>query len=151
MIFGGIVFFVWGLPPLKYADQSANWPSVPGTVTKSEIDTWRRDGKTYYQANIAYTYEVDGKQLTASKVTVGDPPSQTNMSPAKRIQDEFPVGAAVNVFYDPEAPSSTALKPGVQKNDMLLAFITGTFPLMGILLFLSGIKKKMRLQNYKTV
>ena len=151
MLFGGIVFFVWGLPPLKYSKQSANWPSVPGTITKSEIETWRRDGKTYYQANIVYAYEISGKKLTASKVTVGDPPSQTNMSPAKRIQNEYPVGKSVDVFYDPEVPASAALKPGIQKNDILLAFITGIFPLLGILLFFSGIRKKIRQQNYGNV
>jgi len=148
MIFGGIVFFVWGVPPLQYSKQSAGWPSVQGTITKSEIETWRRDGKTYYQPNIVYAYEVNGKKLTSSKVTVGDPPSQTNMSPAKRIQNEYPVGSAVHVYYDPEAPASAALKPGIQKNDILLAVITGIFPLMGIFIFISGINKKLKQRNY---
>lgn len=148
MIFGGIVFFVWGLPPLKYSHQSASWPSVRGTITKSEIETWRRDGKTYYQPNIVYAYEVDGKKLTSSKVTVGDPPSQTNMTPAKRIQNEYPVGMPVNVYYDPEAPASATLETGIQKNDILLAFITGIFPFMGVLIFISGTNKKLKKRNY---
>lgn len=148
LIFGGIVFFAWGLPPLKYSQESANWPSVQGTITNSEIDTWRRDGKTYYQPNIVYTYEVEGKKYTSSKVTVGDPPSDTNMSPAKRVQNEYQPGKQVMVFYDPEAPASAALKPGIQKNDILLAFITGIFPLIGMLLLVNGLKKKLNQQNY---
>lgn len=148
MIFGGIVFFVWGLPPLKYSKESSQWPSVSGKIIKSEIDSWRREGKSYYQANIVYNYEVDGKKYTASKVTVGDPPSGTNMSPARRIQDEFPVGKDVVVYYDPEAPVSAALKPGIQKNDILLAFITGIFPLLGILIFFNGLNKKLKQQKY---
>lgn len=148
LIFGGIVFFAWGLPPLQYSHESASWPSVQGTITNSEIDTWRREGKTYYQPNIVYTYEVEGKKYSSSKVTVGDPPSDTNMSPAKRVQNEYPSGKQVMVFYDPEAPSSAALKPGIQKNDILLGFITGIFPLIGILLLFNGLKKKLIRQNY---
>jgi len=150
MVFGGIVFFVWGLPPLKYSQESAGWPSVPGTIIRSEIETWHREGKSHYQPNIVYAYEVEGKKLTSSKVTVGDLPSDSNMSAAKRIQNEFPVGSSVVVFYDPEVPASTALKPGIQKNDVLLAFITSVFPLIGILLFFSGIRKKIKQQNYGT-
>jgi hypothetical protein len=148
MVFGGIVFLVWGLPPLKYSKASANWPSVQGTITKSEIETWRREGKSYYQPDIVYTYEVNSKKFTSSKVTVGNPPSDSNMSPAKRLQNEYPVGKKVDVYYDPEAPASSALKPGIQKNDLLLAFITGVFPLMGILLFFNGVSKNLKQRNY---
>lgn len=144
IILGGIVFFTWGLPPLKYSKTSENWPSVTGKITKSEIESWRREGKTYYQAKIAYKYEVNEQSYTASKVTVGDPPSTTSMSPAKRIRDEYPTGKDVVVFYDPDFPASAALKPGIQKNDILLAFITGVFPLLGLFLFFGGLNKKLR-------
>jgi hypothetical protein len=144
ILIGGIVFFLWGLPSLKYSHASKIWPAVPGEIIRSEVETYRRDGKTQYQPDIAYKYSVDNKDYSSSKVTVGDPPFTSNISPAKRIQADYPVGKSVDVYYDPEVPSSSALRPGIQKNDILLAVITGIFPLMGILIFISGIKTKAK-------
>lgn len=143
-IFGGVTFFLWGLPPLQYSNTSKNWPSVTGTVTQSEISTWRKDGKTHYQPKIVYTYIVDDKTYTSSKITVGDSPFDTNISPAKDIQQEYPVGKIVDVFYDPEAPASAALKPGIQNSDLAVAGITGIFLVIGILLIFSGMKTRMK-------
>lgn len=147
IIAGGITFFLFALPPLQYANTSKSWPSVSGEVIKSEIDTWQKDGKTHYTPKIVYTFTVDGKKLTSSKITVGDSPFDSNISPAKRVQAEYPVGKQVDVFYDPEVPSSSALKPGIQKNDIILGGITGIFLVVGILMLFSGIKTKMK-QNY---
>lgn len=133
---------MWGLPPLEYSNTSKNWPSVPGEVIKSEVETHRSDGETHYLPDIVYTYAVDGKTYTSSKITVGDPPLDSNISPAKRAQAEYPVGKAVDVYYDPEVPSSSALKPGIRKNDIGLALITGLFPFIGILVFFSGLRAK---------
>jgi hypothetical protein len=144
ILIGGFVFFMWGLPPLKYANASKAWPSVPGEITRSEVETYRKDGKTQYLPDIAYKYNIDGKNYTSSKVTVGDPPYTSNISPARRIQSEYPVGKSVDVYYDPEVPSSSALKPGIQKNDILLAVIIGIFPLLGILILVSGVRAKIQ-------
>lgn len=144
ILIGGFVFFMWGLPPLKYASASRAWPSVSGEITRSEVETYRKDGKTQYLPDIAYKYSIDGKNYSSSKVTVGDPPYTSNISPAKRMQAEYPVGKSVDVFYDPEVPSSSALRPGIQKNDIFLAVILGIFPLLGILILISGVRSKIR-------
>ncbi|MDT8400757.1 MAG: DUF3592 domain-containing protein [Bacteroidales bacterium] len=146
IIIGGFVFFMWGLPPMQYANASKNWPSVPGKITRSEVETYRKDGKTQYLPDIAYTYTVEGKTYNSSKVTVGDPPFTSNISPAKRLQAEYPVGEDVTVYYDPEVHSSSALKPGIRRNDIMLAVITGAFPFFGIFIFGSGLKSKRKSQ-----
>ena len=67
---GGAIFFLFALPPLQYSVTSKSWPTVPGTVTRSEVDVWKSDGKTHYQPDIAYAYTVDGKKYTSAKITV---------------------------------------------------------------------------------
>jgi len=148
IVIGGFVFFMWGLPPMQYAHSSKDWPAVPGEITRSEVETYRSDGKTQYLADIVYKYSVEGKTYTSSKVTVGDPPFTSNISPAKRTQAEYPVGKAVDVYYDPEAYSSSALKPGIQNNDIIVALITGIFPFIGILVFASGLRAKRRAKKF---
>ncbi len=151
IVIGGFVFFMWGLPPMQYANSSKDWPAVTGELTRSEVETYRRDGKTQYLADIVYKYTVEGKTYTSSKVTVGDPPLTSSISPAKRLQAEYPVGKTVEVYYDPEVLSSSALKPGIQWNDIILLVITGIFPLIGILVFAGGLKAKRKQQEQYSV
>jgi hypothetical protein len=73
------------------------------------VETYRKDGKTQYLPCKTQTYTITGKKYTSSKVTVGDPPSSFNVSPAKRAQAEYLVGEDVIVYYDPEVHSSSAL------------------------------------------
>ncbi len=147
IVIGGFVFFMWGLPPMQYANTSKNWPSVQGKITRSEVDTYMKDGQTQYLPDIAYTYTVEGRNYTSSKVTVGDPPYTSNISPAKRLQAEYPVGEEVTVYYDPEVHSSSTLKTGIQRNDIILAVGTGIFPFLGILIFAGGLRSKRNSLN----
>ena len=145
-IIGAITFFFWGLPPLKYSNESKTWPSVQGTVTKSEVGSYLKNGKNYSRANIEYNYKVDDKTFTSYKITVGDPPHVNNISKAKQMQQKYPVGTTVSVYYDPEAPDSSALKPGIRGNDIMLAGITGLFFVVGILVLLSRLIPKKHIE-----
>ena len=148
-IVGGAIFFLFALPPLQYSSTSKSWPTVPGTITKSEIDIWRSDSKTHYQPDIVYAYSVDGKKYTSSKITVGDPPLDNNITPAKRLLAEYPVDREVTVYYDPEVPASSALEPGIQRSDYLLAAIAAIFFFAGLFAFYSGLKAKRRAAEAK--
>ena len=148
---GGAVFFLFALPPLQYSNTSKSWPTVPGTITRSEVDVWRRDGKTHYQPDIGYTYSVDGKKYSSSKITVGEPPLDNNVTPAKRLQAEYPVGKEVVVYYDPELPESSALKPGTKTGDFLLAGIAAIFFFVGLITLNQGLKAKRRAAEAKDV
>lgn len=46
-IVGAAVFILFALPPLQYSIASKTWPTVQGTITRSEVDVWKRDGKTH--------------------------------------------------------------------------------------------------------
>lgn len=152
-IVGAALFFLFAFPPLHYASASKSWPTVSGTIIKSEIDIWRNDGKTHYQPDIVYSYNVDNKKYTSSKITVGDPPLDNNITPAKRLQAEYPVDNEVTVFYDPEVPASAALKPGIQGGDYMLAAIAAIFFFAGLIAFYQGMKTRRRTKeaDYATI
>lgn len=141
-IIGAAVFFLFALPPLQYSIASKTWPSVPGTITRSEVDVWKRDGKTHYEPDIAYSYTVDGKKYSSAKITVGDAPLDNNVSAAKRLQAEYPVGTEVPVYYDPELPGSSALEPGTKAGDYMLAGFAAIFFLVGLFALNRGIKAR---------
>ena len=148
-IIGGAIFIFFALPPLQYAAASKNWPSVPGTITKSEVQVFKRDGNTHYQPDIAYSYTVEGKKYTASKITVGDGSLDNNVTKAKRLQAEYPVDKEVDVYYDPDLPESAVLQPGTKSGDLMLAGISALFFFIGLLAVYQGVKAKRRAAEAK--
>ena len=141
-IVGAAIFFLFALPPLQYSYASKSWPAVPGTITRSEVDVWQRDSQTHYQPDIAYSYTINGEKYTSSKITIGDPPLDNNVTRAKRLQSEYPVGKEVSVYYDPELPESSALKPGSKSGDYMLAGFAAIFFFVGLVALFQGLKAR---------
>ncbi len=144
---GALTFFQWGLPPLKYARKSIDWPSVSGTVTKSDIVTRIKDGKTTYIPEVIYTYSVNNTTYTSAKIIVGNPHYDSNIGPVRQTIQKYPVGETVQAYYDPEIPASATLIRGIQNSDYVLAGITGLFMVIGLFLLVDGSRKKLRKES----
>lgn len=148
-IIGGAIFIFFALPPLQYSATSKSWPSVPGTITRSEVKVWKSDGNTHYSPDIAYSYTVEGKKYSSGKITVGDGALDNNVSKAKRLKAEYPVDKEVDVYYDPDLPESAVLQPGTKSGDLMLAGISALFFFVGLLAFYQGVKAKRRAAEIK--
>ncbi|MBN1416262.1 MAG: DUF3592 domain-containing protein [Bacteroidales bacterium] len=148
-IIGGAIFIFFALPPLQYAAASKSWPAVPGTITRSEVKVWQRDGNTHYEPDIAYSYMVEGKRYSSSKITVGDGSLDNNVKRAKSLQAEYPAGKEVDVYYDPDLPESAVLQPGTKSGDLMLAGISALFFFVGLLAVYQGVKAKRRAAEAK--
>ena len=117
--FGGIFMIVIGAglalilsrTLLADAADSETWPSVTGTVVTSEVETNRSGDGNSYSARIIYDYTVDGETYRAGKVTVMDG-SSSRSAPARDLVEQYPVGSAVEVFYNPDVPEDAILQPG---------------------------------------
>ncbi len=144
---GALIFYFFAFPPLKYAYQSKSWPTTNGTITRSEVDSWMKEGKSQYDARISYSYEVDGKKYTSPKIYSSGSYSGGNISKAKDLINEFPSGKSVDVFYDPDVPESAVLKPGISGKDVLMAALPLIFLIIGLAV-LSGILKPQRSSSY---
>ena len=144
---GGLLFYFFGLPSLKYAYESKSWPMTSGTITKSEVDSWMKDGKTQYGAVIKYTYQLEGKEHISYTIGVNSSSSNSNMSAVKKLVQEYPVGKTVDVFYDPELPDSAALIPGVRAGDVALAGGMLLFAVIGLLVLFRIIKPTRSYNN----
>ena len=144
---GALSFYFFGWPPLKYAYESESWPSTSGTVTKSEVDSWMKDGKSQYAAVIKYTYQVEGKEYISYNIGVNNSSANNNMSAAKDLVQEYPVGKTVDVFYDPELPDAAALKPGVRAGDIAIAGGMLLFAIIGLLVLFRIIKPTRSYSN----
>lgn len=96
---------------------SLQWPSVEGQIISSRIsesryntgpsqDRVRRCCK--YQLQVRYRYEVDGLVLEGDRLRIRSNKTSVRAA-AERELAQYPVGARVTVYYDPEQPDQAVL------------------------------------------
>ena len=106
------LFLVWRMK--RKLKESRRWPSAVGRIVRSEVvrtTTEQIKGRTgsIYVPWIEYEYTVDLRPLRGSTVNLG---SELNTSSRYRAEfrcRKYPVGAAVEVFYDPIKPQDACL------------------------------------------
>ncbi|TQV75954.1 DUF3592 domain-containing protein [Exilibacterium tricleocarpae] len=132
----GILFILIGTNTIYQAYKSSSWPSVQGQIISSEIKahsstytdttTNRTKNETVYDAQINYSYVVNGVTYSNDDVRIGGT-VKTNMKMwTTRLLDKYPRGKVVTVYYKPEAPFQSVLEKGFQLS---------TFALLGMGLF----------------
>jgi hypothetical protein len=114
------VFFISGLmayqyitkPLAKEAAETKEWPTVDGTIIRSELRKSRNsEGNNMYSADVSYKYQVNGFDFTETGISSVS--SRTSMkSSVKKTLKKYAVGTKVKVFYDPEFPNTSVLETG---------------------------------------
>ena len=124
-LFFGAFIGIAVIVKLREVRAAARWPSVPGKVISACViakevithhatvdedsdqsgDNDRREKRNF--ANITYGYTVAGKQYTCSRLSIGE--DMGNDDVEGKLQ-RYPVGKAVEVFYDPADPEKAVLE-----------------------------------------
>lgn len=74
-----------------------------------------RGGARRHSPRVVYEYQVDGEVFRADRVHVHRVTSDSNKEPILRLLRQYPPGAEVPVFYDPEDPEVAVLRTGPTK------------------------------------
>jgi hypothetical protein len=118
-------FIADGLLAMRRASAAVDWPHVSGTIESSEV---RRSGRGLYAPHVSYSYDAEGTHFTSNAIQA------TRMSRSKteagEIVARYPVGAKVDVRYDPQCPWSSMLELGndAARGRMILAGIMCAAP-----------------------
>ena len=123
LLFLGLALTLFGVQFISQAEDSADWPSVEGTVqsvtVKRKLDAGRTNssgsGRYFYTVN--YRYEIAGQQRTASRFSLGDGNRAGKMyrvrTDAERAANlAYPRGSKITVYYNPSDPDSTVIQQG---------------------------------------
>jgi hypothetical protein len=114
---GGIGIVATALVSRSRGRASWRWPNVTGHVLDSSVST----GESASRPVISYAYQVDGRSYSGSKYCFGTEVSFLGPQQAQEIVDQYPRARDVVVYYDPESPGFSVLKPGIPKsNDRLI-------------------------------
>lgn len=94
----------------------ARWPTAIATVVYSQVaseERKSRSGKpgTRYVPVVAYEYDVEGTLYRAARLRFGDT-SSLELDAAKHTTDRYPVGAGIEVHFNPARPAEAVVETG---------------------------------------
>lgn len=132
MLVAGLAVTTLGLTNRKRAIESADWPSVPGLVTKSTIVTktkrrrsQRQGPRQVHLPEIEYSYTVGNTQLQHKQIYFSD-------DSAARIVKKYPKGQAVTVTYNPKDVNDSFLEPPSLQTNAVVCGLGTFFAFIGI-------------------
>jgi hypothetical protein len=109
----GLVTLLFFVGYRRYLMRANAWPVVPGRVTVSRVEQRAASGdgsnRRSYAAVVEFRYEVGGLHFSSRQIALGLTTSGSR-SAADKVAARYPVGATVEVHYDPANPSQAALE-----------------------------------------
>jgi len=134
MIAGAIAAYL-GFRNIFLAKASASWPSSQGSIIASSVESYLSGNagsrNTAYHVNIQYRFAVGGATYTGHRVAYGAT-DYNDPKDAYEMANSYRRGQKVSVYYHPENPKESLLKPGVHASAWFL-------PLAGLVFLASGI------------
>ena len=130
---GGGGLLVDGLRNANKALLSRNWPTTVGRVVRAEprgSSTLSISNPWAFDPGIKYQYTVEGVTYTGDRVSFGRIPSTAEGVGIVLMQ--YPVGASVTVWYDPDDPDRAVLEPGASGDSWAEAAL-------GLILVITGL------------
>lgn len=124
----GALFVVDGIDDGREARSSLEWPVTRGQIGVSwveQIDSStgrpiterslaRRDAVKVYRPFVAYQYMVKGIMYPGHRISFE--PLRGSADRAQRVVNRYSMGRIVDVYYDPDDPSSAVLESGPSTN-----------------------------------
>jgi hypothetical protein len=134
-----------GVGDLIEASRSAQWPSVPGKVLGSVVNSSntgaRRSNSRSYTPVITYSYAVNGQALTGTEITPGQ---LWGYASAYAAVDKFAQGTTPPIYYSPDDPKTAVLEPGLSVANFGYLLVGLLFVVFGAVGFLASWKAKPR-------
>jgi hypothetical protein len=120
----GLFLFLYDIQGVCQGYRSTTWPTTSGEIIASRIETTSvkrgsRHSHYYHSPLIVYSYKVEGVHYSGNRIEPGRQVSGHRQY-VENIVEAYPIGTAVNVYYNPDAPTLSFLKPGISTSTYLL-------------------------------
>jgi len=115
---GGGYLLARNVPMTFEGWHSRSWPTVVGVVKASAavakpiITDARRGAVGTHVAMLHYAFSLMGQPYSGTRQSLDDVGIIKSAEVAQREADALPVGRSVRIFYDPDDPRKSLLKPG---------------------------------------
>lgn len=120
-LIGFFVYIIWNRQRQVSASQS--WPTTAGTVLSASVELRRsRSGRSGYSHShypvVVYDYEVRGQRYQGNRIGFSEIGTGW-AGPAQQKIASYPVGGAVQVYYNPQNPMEAVLERSAPGNPFL--------------------------------
>ncbi|HKS86736.1 MAG TPA: DUF3592 domain-containing protein [Pseudolabrys sp.] len=109
----GLVLLMFFIGSRRYSKQAANWPSVPGQIVGSSVESYQkrvdRTLTTFYRPAIEFAYTVHGLEYRGRQIKLGMEVDGSRAY-AEKVVAKYAAGSAIDVHYDPANPATSALE-----------------------------------------
>ena len=139
----GITFAICGLVAIMVGRRMsekdraiAGWPRAPGTITTSEIqkvENLGKDNRGMYRTitipaeTVKFSYSANGRELQ------GDQVSRYGKAFTQDVLSKYPLGKAVQVYYDPKEPTTAYLEAPQSPASKMFGIMGWALVVIGIL------------------
>lgn len=104
---------------LSRARATADWKAVPGTIEKTGIEETWSSGATQFAPRVTYRFEHGSEAFTGNRIAPHDMAFGNRRKAEEAIAGYAP-GGEVTVYYDPQDPTRSLLRPGAERMDYLM-------------------------------
>lgn len=112
------------------------WHKVRATVQSVSIEEHDQgDGDIGYSANAQYTYQINGKLFTSSRLMYSDA-TQLSHHHAVKLLKGINAGCQIDAFYNPSRPSESVILKGIDTSSLVKMAIFGLICLVTIIMTL---------------
>jgi hypothetical protein len=120
----------------RKARRRQNWNSTKGKILTSTLTREPLDRTPLWYPSIRYSYRVGGKTYHNTKLGTGN--RYTDLPTAQKEIEQYPVGAEITVYYDPQHPDKPIVKR--KSSEINLGIMIGILVLSLIFILLFALK-----------
>jgi hypothetical protein len=92
------------------AHASRGWPTVPGLVQESRVDSKGTQYGRLYRLVLSYHYDLGHREAYDGDMAAFGPSWVKDREAIEALAQKYPVGAKVTVHYDPDDPKTAVLE-----------------------------------------
>ena len=134
LIGGSLFYFVYATMRAAAAE---DWPVAEGRVVATRVELGSHtddDGDSYvsYDPIVAFDYRVESRTLRSERLHLGERETYDYRADADAFLAEYPVGAPLEVYYNPDNPADAAVI--IEGPSWMIFIVTG----LGLAFFAAG-------------
>ena len=135
-LLGAVLVYFLAARPVMVAWAADSWPTVPAVVTQSQVTSHRTsdNSNSTHCFEISYRYEYQGDSYTGDLFDAYIKSSSISSNRAYRLKKEYPEGARISVFVNPDNPSFAVVTTEIRMFYFCLGLLFGGFCIVGVFL-----------------
>lgn len=113
LILGGLAFFLYrrSRQSAAYKQKTQSWSTTTGMVLMSSVQVKRTGKSRSTYPVVVYQYTVNGVTYQGQRIKAGEQFYKISIfGQAEQTAARYPVGARVDIYYNPQNPSESCLE-----------------------------------------